>query len=78
MTYDSWKTTEPDQPYYERDSQRARDHAWWSQFHRARAAGTLDQFFADYEGIAIYRVLVEDAKRILEAEHETAAAAAKR
>ena len=64
--------------YSERDSQRARDHAWWGQFHRARAAGTLDQFFADYEGIAIYRVLVEDAKRILEAEHETSVAAVKR
>jgi hypothetical protein len=66
-SYDDWKSTEP-----EHDgggsSRLAQERAWWQEFRRARAARELEQFFEEYDGLSMYVVLCEDARRILEAD----------
>lgn len=70
MSYDSWKTTEPDDRYNppSRISRLQCERIWWMCFHQAKRKGEAEAYLAEYDGSTIYAVLVEDAKRLLESE----------
>ncbi len=67
MNYDTWKTTEPESYAGGGQSRLAEERAWWQCFTIARREGRVEEYLAEYDGHSLYVVLVEDARRLLEA-----------